>query len=274
MSGVSEYMRLQRYVESSEEVQDERREPGKSEWTQKFCVRGSARHWGSVFTNPGETIFHIKLTVEQTRRDQTRLCEKQKDVCRREPYKASKPQKGLQRTSTGNSTHRRITDQVGEITPWPSPSPKTTPPLVLLPRRFYLEDTTTLPFRTYTKIRDTTYFPLAEEPNLSTLSLSQAGFSESHVTPLSSANIYGLTVRTQPPKVQVVIPASSTVTFPEITPQETSPVDAEVAIPQEISPAADIKPRPSSSQSLLQETSPSSSPPFHLSLLNEPSVSL
>lgn len=71
---------------------------------------------------------------------------------------------------------------------------------------FYLQSTTENFFNTYSEFRDPLYRQLSKSPEVSCVSLSEADFQETHVSAPSSCEIYGLTVRSPPPEIQVIIP--------------------------------------------------------------------
>lgn len=71
---------------------------------------------------------------------------------------------------------------------------------------YYLESTIQDTFDTFANISDKTYNPASfTGSNGSILSLADADFQESHVSPPSSADIFGLTTREPLPNVEVVI---------------------------------------------------------------------
>jgi hypothetical protein len=76
---------------------------------------------------------------------------------------------------------------------------------------YYLESTLQDTFNTFAGIPDKTYKPGSSAGNNgSILSLANADFQESHVSPPSSADIFGLTVCEPLPEVEAIIPDSRT----------------------------------------------------------------
>jgi hypothetical protein len=76
---------------------------------------------------------------------------------------------------------------------------------------YYLESTFQDTFNTFAGIPDETYkLESSAGNNGSILSLADADFQESHVSPPSSADIFGLTVCEPLPEVEVIIPDSRT----------------------------------------------------------------
>lgn len=71
---------------------------------------------------------------------------------------------------------------------------------------FYIESTVQDTFDTYMNRRDKNFYPATAESE-SVVSLSQADFQESHHSPASSTDLFGFTVRSPPPDIQVVIPS-------------------------------------------------------------------
>ncbi len=75
---------------------------------------------------------------------------------------------------------------------------------------FYLQDTTENFFSTYIGTPDCDFDPLSIEEERSVLSLSQADFQESRVSLPSSVDLFGLTTRSPPPEVHMVIQVART----------------------------------------------------------------
>ncbi|PMD14999.1 hypothetical protein NA56DRAFT_754242 [Hyaloscypha hepaticicola] len=110
------------------------------------------------------------------------------------------------------------------------------------------------------------FYPITSEPE-SVISLSQADFQESHHSPASSANLFGLTVRSPPPDVQVVVPSRTVLSPPAPSPQLPIPVKIERLSSLEwegLSPLPAQSPSPTSSP-IPSPVPISVSPRFHLS---------
>src|SRR3954452_15556175 len=98
---------------------------------------------------------------------------------------------------------------------------------------FYLQDTTADFFCTFIGSPDGDFYPPCFEKRGSVFSLSQADFQESHVSPPSSVDLFGLTARSPPPEVQVVIQVPRTPS--EISWETTSPLHfTSTAIPSTV----------------------------------------
>jgi hypothetical protein len=141
---------------------------------------------------------------------------------------------------------------------------------------FYIESTIQDTFDTYLNRRDKRFYPSTSEPE-SVVSLSQADFQESHHSPASSADLFGFTVRSPPPDVQVIVSSRTVPSPPAPSPQLSTPAKTErpssseweglSPLPaQSPSPTLSPTPTPVLASSLSPPPAPTSvSPRFHLS---------